>query len=84
MLFPAGVLQPPLFSARQPMSVNFGHVGTFMGHELMHGFDDTGRLYGPGGRKAERQEDEEDGQVPDLMTSYSLFKLRPNIRSQGR
>ncbi len=71
MLFPAGVLQPPLFSARQPMSVNFGHVGTFMGHELMHGFDDTGRLYGPGGRKAERQEeeDEEDGQVPDQMTN---------------
>ncbi len=34
ILFPAGVLQPPLFSERQPMSLNFGHIGTFMGHEV--------------------------------------------------
>ena len=79
ILFPAGVLQPPLFSERQPMALNFGHIGTFMGHEvrstclesknmnitevilqpnqfiqphkLLHGFDDTGRLYSPSGQK---------------------------------
>ena len=34
ILFPAGVLQPPLFSERQPMALNFGHIGTFMGHEV--------------------------------------------------
>lgn len=34
ILFPAGVLQPPLFSESQPMSLNFGHIGTFMGHEV--------------------------------------------------
>ena len=36
ILFPAGVLQPPLFSERQPMALNFGHIGTFMGHEVGH------------------------------------------------
>ncbi len=34
MLFPAGVLQMPLFSVHQPMSLNLGHIGTFMGHEV--------------------------------------------------
>lgn len=53
ILFPAGVLQPPLFSNRQPMSLNFGHIGSFMGHELLHGFDDIGRLYSPSGNKEE-------------------------------
>lgn len=51
ILFPAGVLQLPLFSEKQTMALNFGHIGTFMGHELLHGFDDTGRLYGPNGQK---------------------------------
>ena len=37
ILFPAGVLQPPLFSESQPMSLNFGHIGTFMGHEVRKG-----------------------------------------------
>eukprot|EP00095_Tigriopus_kingsejongensis_P004587 maker-scaffold715_size107919-snap-gene-0.18 protein:Tk04587 transcript:maker-scaffold715_size107919-snap-gene-0.18-mRNA-1 annotation:"GM23001" len=53
ILFPAGVLQAPLFSEKQPMALNFGHIGTFMGHELLHGFDDIGRLYGPKGQKLE-------------------------------
>ncbi|TRY79150.1 hypothetical protein TCAL_13061 [Tigriopus californicus] len=51
VIFPAGVLQPPLFTEKQPMALNFGHIGTLMGHELLHGFDDIGRLYGPSGHK---------------------------------
>jgi predicted metalloendopeptidase len=38
MLFPAGVLQLPFFSENQPMSLNFGHIGTFMGHEVSQQF----------------------------------------------
>ena len=34
MLFPAGVLQVPFYNENQPMALNFGHIGTFMGHEV--------------------------------------------------
>lgn len=45
MLFAAGVLQPPYFGVDRPMALNFGGIGTVMGHELVHGFDDSGRRF---------------------------------------
>jgi predicted metalloendopeptidase len=49
IVFPAAILQPPFFNAAFPESMNFGGVGVVMGHELTHGFDDQGHLYGPHG-----------------------------------
>jgi putative endopeptidase len=43
--FPAGILQPPFFDAREPDAVNYGHIGSIVGHELTHGFDDQGRQF---------------------------------------
>lgn len=45
MVFPAGILQPPFFSVTQPMVVNYASIGSVMGHELSHGFDNTGAMY---------------------------------------
>jgi putative endopeptidase len=43
--FPAGILQPPFFDHSQDDAVNYGSVGSVIGHELTHGFDDEGRQF---------------------------------------
>jgi len=43
--FPAGVLQPPLYDAKEDDAPNYGDTGSTIGHELTHGFDDEGRQY---------------------------------------
>jgi predicted metalloendopeptidase len=43
--FPAGILQPPFFDNRRDAAVNYGAIGSVMGHELTHGFDDQGRQF---------------------------------------
>jgi predicted metalloendopeptidase len=45
MVFPAGILQPPFFSKTFHPAVNFGSIGSVMGHELTHGFDDEGSQF---------------------------------------
>jgi putative endopeptidase len=47
--FPAGILQPPFFDRAMDDAVNFGGIGAVIGHELTHGFDDSGRKFAPNG-----------------------------------
>jgi predicted metalloendopeptidase len=45
IVFPAGRLQPPFFSITYDDPANYGGIGATIGHELSHGFDDSGRKY---------------------------------------
>ncbi len=49
MVFPAGILQPPLFQIDASIPVNLGGMGVVVGHELTHGFDDQGAQYDAAG-----------------------------------
>ena len=51
--FPAGILQPPFFERAMDDAVNFGAVGSVIGHELTHGFDDQGRKFAANGNLAD-------------------------------
>jgi putative endopeptidase len=45
IVFPAGRLQAPFFSVSYDDAANYGGVGGTIGHEMSHGFDDSGRQY---------------------------------------
>ncbi len=43
IVFPAGILQAPMFDAEADPAINYGAIGGVIGHEMTHGFDDQGR-----------------------------------------
>ncbi len=49
--FPAGQLQPPAFDPKMDDAPNYGNTGGTIGHELTHGFDDSGRLFDAKGNR---------------------------------
>jgi putative endopeptidase len=50
IVFPAAYLQPPFFNPKADDAVNYGAVGSTIGHEIGHGFDDQGSRYDGTGR----------------------------------
>jgi len=48
--FPAAILQPPFFDPQAPAAANYGGIGTVIGHELSHSFDDQGAMFDAQGR----------------------------------
>ncbi|MGV0754041.1 M13 family metallopeptidase [Empedobacter brevis] len=45
IVFPAAILQPPFYDYRADAAVNFGGIGAVIGHEISHGFDDSGAKF---------------------------------------
>jgi putative endopeptidase len=45
IVFPAGILQFPLFDAKADDALNYGAMGSVIGHEMTHGFDDQGSQF---------------------------------------
>ncbi len=45
IVFPAGILQPPFYDPNRDDAYNYGAVGSVIGHEMTHGFDDQGAKF---------------------------------------
>lgn len=86
--FPAGILQPPLFSAQSDAAPNFGNTGATMGHELTHAFDDEGSQFDAQGNlrnwwtDTDRKEFEKRAQC--VVDQYSGYTIVDDIKINGK
>src|SRR5271168_757085 len=86
--FPAGILQPPFWDNKMDDAVNYGGIGSVIGHELTHGFDDEGRQFDAQGNLKDwwTAEDakEFEQRATCLADEYSKFKVAPDASVNGR
>jgi putative endopeptidase len=87
IVFPAAILQPPFFDPDGDPAINFGGVGGVIGHELTHGFDDSGRRYDAGGKLTDwwTAEDAQrfEAEAAKLGREYSTFEVLPGAKIKG-
>lgn len=79
--FPAGILQPPFFDANADNAYNYGAIGTIIGHEMSHGFDDQGCQFDDYGNQKNwwTPEDKKrfDESAKSLVSYYDSFEPVP-------
>jgi putative endopeptidase len=69
IVFPAAILQPPFFDVEADDALNYGGIGSVIGHEITHGFDDGGRKFDGNGNMT-------DWWTPEDTTKYiALTKI---------
>ena len=87
IVFPAGIMQPPFFSAEYPKAANFGAMGMVMGHEITHGFDDEGRKFDSVGRMVDWWSPEAVARFEEraqcVQDQYSAYEVQPSLFVNG-
>lgn len=88
IVFPAGILQAPLYDIKADPAVNFGAIGAIIGHEITHGFDDSGSKFDGEGNLVnwwtaeDRQRFEK--LADRLVAQFNQFEVAPNVYVNGR
>lgn len=88
IVFPAAILQAPFYDYRADAAVNFGGIGAVIGHELSHGFDDSGSQYDGDGNLNNwwTPEDKEkfDAAADALVAQFEGYEPVPGVFVNGR
>jgi endothelin-converting enzyme/putative endopeptidase len=86
--FPAGYLQPPFFSGKEDDAANYGDMGSTIGHELTHGFDDQGRQFDKDGNLRNWWTAEDERQFTDradcMVKQYDAIEAVPGVHLNGK
>jgi putative endopeptidase len=88
IVFPAGILQPPAFDMKAVDAVNYGSIGVVIGHEISHGFDDSGAQFDAQGRlnnwwtahDMKRFEEK----TSCVVRQFDGYYIEPNIHHNGK
>ncbi|MGA2888937.1 MAG: M13 family metallopeptidase [Terracidiphilus sp.] len=86
--FPAGYLQPPFFSGKEDDAANYGDMGSTIGHELTHGFDDQGRQFDKDGNLRDwwTKDDEQkfNERAECMVKQYDAIEAVPGVHLNGK
>ncbi len=87
IVFPAAILQPPFFDLEADDAVNYGAIGAVIGHEIGHGFDDSGSRFDGDGVLRDWWTDEDraefEKRTSRLVTQYSAFAPFDDLNVNG-
>jgi predicted metalloendopeptidase len=87
IVFPAAILQPPFFNMEADDAVNYGGIGSVIGHEMGHGFDDQGRNYDAKGELRDwwtKQDAEEyRKRARMIVEQYNQLEPLPGLKVNG-
>jgi predicted metalloendopeptidase len=85
--FPAGILQPPFFDPSADDAVNYGAIGSVIGHEMGHGFDDQGRRSDAEGRLRDWWTAEDAAayqrRAAQVVDQFNAYEAMPGLKVNG-
>lgn len=88
IVFPAAILQHPFFDMDADDAFNYGAIGSVIGHEITHGFDDQGSKFdGKGNRKTwwtPSDSAQYKKKAKRLITEFDGYQVEPGIHVNGR
>lgn len=88
IVFPAAILQPPFYDYKADEAVNYGGIGAVIGHEISHGFDDSGSRYNADGNLVNWWTEEDltqfTGLSGALADQYSKLEPLPGTFVDGK
>ncbi len=86
--FPAAILQPPYFDPSADDAQNYGAIGVVIGHEMTHGFDDSGRQFDKNGNLSEwwtgEDADRFKALADGLVKQFDAIEVAPGVFANGR
>ncbi|MEA3034829.1 MAG: putative endopeptidase [Sphingomonadales bacterium] len=88
IVFPAAMLQSPMFDPKADAAVNYGAIGAVIGHEISHGFDDQGRQFDEAGTLRDwwkpADADRFKASAGALADQYGAYEGAPGMKVNGR
>ena len=86
--FPAAILQPPFFDPQAPAAVNYGAIGSVIGHEISHTFDTQGSAFDSKGRVRDWWTPADlahfNAATAKLAAQYDTYKPFPDLAVNGK
>ncbi len=86
--FPAGILQPPYFDPKAPAAANYGSIGSVIGHEISHTFDNEGSAFDSKGRVRNWWTPDDlahfEASTASLAAQYDGYKPFPDLAINGK